>query len=404
MLLSRLQGLILGLLTLLSTATALSHEVEQHVSDFMANTAPDGRHTNNWAVLVCSSRYWFNYRHMANTLALYRTLKRLGMPDSNIILMLADDVACNARNSMPAAVYANSGRQTDLYGDSIEVDYRGYEVTVESFLRLLTGRHEPHVPPSKRLLSDASSNVFLYMTGHGGDEFLKFQDNEEISAYDVADAVEQMWEKRRYNKMFFVIDTCEAVTMYSKLYSPNVISTGSSQLGQSSYSHHNDWDLGVAVIDSYTHEVLQYLETLNKTSKDPLQDYFNIYDPVKMKSHPGISTELCPTSPADILVTDFLGGVASVELTPASARLPSSLTRLPHLVPDSKPELLSMGDARLKDRLRPIGQIQGYSNPLISREGTTIENLMTIGFVAALGFMCWQITGTGPALEKSKNA
>ena len=74
------------------------------------------------------------------------------------------------------------------------------------------------------------------MTGHGGDEFLKFQDNEEISAYDVADAVEQMWEKRRYNKMFFVIDTCEAVTMYSKLYSPNIISTGSSQFGQSSYS------------------------------------------------------------------------------------------------------------------------------------------------------------------------
>jgi phosphatidylinositol glycan class K len=36
------------------------------------------------------------------------------------------------------------------------------------------------------------------MTGHGGDEFLKFQDNEEVSAYDVADAIEQMWEKRRY--------------------------------------------------------------------------------------------------------------------------------------------------------------------------------------------------------------
>lgn len=53
--------------------------------------------------------------------------------------MLADDVACNARNSYPAKVYANSGRQMDLYGESIEVDYRGYEVTVESFLRLLTG-------------------------------------------------------------------------------------------------------------------------------------------------------------------------------------------------------------------------------------------------------------------------
>jgi len=32
------------------------------------------------------------------------------------------------------------------------------------------------VPRSKRLLSDARSNVLVYMTGHGGDEFLKFQD------------------------------------------------------------------------------------------------------------------------------------------------------------------------------------------------------------------------------------
>jgi len=61
----------------------------------------------------------------------------------------------------------------------------------------LLGRHESYVPASKRLLTDASSNVFIYMTGHGGNEFLKFQDNEEVSAFDIADAVEQMWEKRR---------------------------------------------------------------------------------------------------------------------------------------------------------------------------------------------------------------
>lgn len=192
---------------------------------------------------------------MANTLAMYRTLKRLGLPDSNIILMLADDVACNARNAFPATVYANAGKMLDLYGEGIEVDYKGYEVTVESFLRLLTGRHDATVPRSKRLLSDASSNVFIYMTGHGGNEFLKFQDNEEVSAYDVADAIEQMWEKRRsvpvcvcagrahaydslnrYNKLLYVIDTCQANTMYSKFYSPEIIATGSSSLGESSYS------------------------------------------------------------------------------------------------------------------------------------------------------------------------
>ena len=77
---------------------------------------------------------------MANTLAMYRTIKRLGIPDSNILLMLSDDVACNPRNSFPAEVYGNQNRKLDLYGDGIQVDYRGYEVTVESFLRLLTGQ------------------------------------------------------------------------------------------------------------------------------------------------------------------------------------------------------------------------------------------------------------------------
>ncbi len=57
---------------------------------------------------------------------------------------------------------------------------------------------DPSVPRSKRLLSDERSNIFVYMTGHGGNEFLKFQDNEEISAFDIADAFAQMYQKKRY--------------------------------------------------------------------------------------------------------------------------------------------------------------------------------------------------------------
>lgn len=191
-------------------------------------------------------------RRLSDT-ARYRTVKRLGIPDSNIILMLADDAACNSRNKFPGCVYANAGRQLDLYGDNIEVDYRGYEVTVENFLRVLTGgyrrrltwpipsfadagRMDPSVPRSKRLLTDDKSNIFVYMTGHGGNEFLKFQDNEEISAFDIADAFEQMWQKKRYHEIFFMVDTCQANTMYTKFYSPNILATGSSELRENSYS------------------------------------------------------------------------------------------------------------------------------------------------------------------------
>ena len=117
---------------------------------------------------------------------MYHTVKRLGIPDSNIILMLADDVACNSRNTFPASVFNNNKRVLDLYGSNVEVDYRGYEVTVENFIRVLTGRVQGHIPRSKRLLSDDRSNVLVFMTGHGGEDFLKFQDAEEIGAQDIA--------------------------------------------------------------------------------------------------------------------------------------------------------------------------------------------------------------------------
>lgn len=96
-------------------------------------------HSSNWAVVVCASRDWRNYRHVANALSIYRTVKRLGIPDSHIILMLADDIACNARNAFPASVFNAKGHRVDVYGSSVESDYRGYEVTVENFIRVLTG-------------------------------------------------------------------------------------------------------------------------------------------------------------------------------------------------------------------------------------------------------------------------
>jgi phosphatidylinositol glycan class K len=53
--------------------------------------------------------------------------------------MLADDMACNARNPFPARVYHHPTHRIDLYGRSVEVDYRGYETNVENFIRVLTG-------------------------------------------------------------------------------------------------------------------------------------------------------------------------------------------------------------------------------------------------------------------------
>jgi phosphatidylinositol glycan class K len=119
--------------------------------------------------------------------------------------------------------------------------------------------------------------------------------------------------------MLFMIDTCQANTMYSKIYSPNILATGSSDLDQSSYSHHADQDVGVAVIDRYTYYNLEFLETQvrDPTSKLTMGDLFDSYDEEKIHSHPGIRYDLFDggdQGARNRLVMDFFGNVQNVEV------------------------------------------------------------------------------------------
>lgn len=94
-------------------ASHLFHECKQHLDNLHLSFGQ-----------VCTSRFWFNYRHVANTLSVYHTVRRLGIPDSNIVLMLADDMPCNARNPFPGGVYNNKDHELNLYEGDVEVDYR----------------------------------------------------------------------------------------------------------------------------------------------------------------------------------------------------------------------------------------------------------------------------------------
>jgi phosphatidylinositol glycan class K len=126
---------------------ALSNQ-QQNVDN---DAATFTRVEDTWAVIIDASRFWFNYRHGANALSMYRSVKRMGVPDSRIVLMLADDHACDARNPAHGRVYNDAKRGVELYGDDVEVDYRGTEVTPENVVRVLTNRHEDGTPRSKKL-------------------------------------------------------------------------------------------------------------------------------------------------------------------------------------------------------------------------------------------------------------
>ena len=340
----------------------------------MSSSAEPVGSTNNWAVLACTSSYWFNYRHLSNVLSMYFIIRRLGIPDDRIILMNSLDSTCDARNPFPGDMYSRVDREYVLGGHdprfykhltsnntwsyspsmiqaatllnldtnlNIEVDYRGEEVGVESFLRLLTGRHEDYVPLSKRLRSDEHSNVLVFLSGHGGDEFFKFRDADEMSTQDIGYALHEMSVKGRYKELLLIVDTCQAATLANAIVAPRVIAIGSSRKGENSYSYEANSRLSVAVVDRFSHSVNEFFrdkigiiagnhhhtddqEIQRTNSADEkrvyqkllsltLQDLLNALDPNFLYSQVGVTLSPGARHPRDVPLMDFFGDISTFQ-------------------------------------------------------------------------------------------
>jgi phosphatidylinositol glycan class K len=264
------------------------------------------RHTSNHAVIVSSSRYWFNYRHAINALSIYQLVKENGIPDENILLMLADDFPTNARNPYKNQLFGNDDRLL-LYNESlnVQIDYRGDDVTIETMIRAMTGRHEPGYPV---LHTNADSHVLVYWSGHGGDQFFKFQDYEEILSKDINALFHQM----TYREILFVADTCQAFTLGDHIDAPNVTIIGSSLKGESSYAYHSNDVLGVSVTERYTYALVEYLK------RDGLGGSLqqSMIDPFPFSSqgaHIGASDKLSVRKLDQVRVSDFFANVQTIK-------------------------------------------------------------------------------------------
>ncbi len=211
-----------------------------------------------------------------------------------------------------------------------------------------------------------------------------------------------------------MIDTCQANTMYSRLYSPNIIATGSSELDESSYSHHADNDVGVAVIDRYTYYNLEFLESQvrDMNSQKTVGELFDSYDFEKIHSNAGVRYDLFPggsDGARSRLITDFFGNIQKVEVDRAQDQvLEEELLGLSKTI-----ALLHAKDAEQVAAKRangsssepvvsaPADAVVGSARKVQGATALTTDNWLTrkaIGATALVG--CVALWGLGAILEK----
>jgi len=264
-----------------------------------------------------------------------------GFSDDNIVLMLADDIPYNARNPFKNTIYgsyAQGGKGDNLFqvdddkkGGGVEVDYRGTDVTIDAFRRALLGRHLPGESSSRKLdILSPNTNLLIFMTGHGGDQFFKFQDGEEITTHDLQSLFYHMKKLSRFQEALVIMDTCQAFSMADGIDIENVRVVGSSLKGENSYSHHNDAEIGLSVIDRFTHNFMEYLDKRkrqwdakraslsSKQKKRETKYHQNVLDTISIKeavvdsmsrsnlgSNVGLKDNNCIRSSKDVPLSDF---------------------------------------------------------------------------------------------------
>jgi hypothetical protein len=174
---------------------------------------PASAKTDAWAVIAALSSGWSNYRHQADAIQQYQMLREGGIDDDHIVLILADDIANDSENELPGTV-RNEPSGENLYMN-VKVDY-GLEVTTDDLTNILTGKVTATTPSV--IQPSASSNVYIYLAGHGGTEGIPLSaatpeeglsgGGATFSPTQLREALCTLQAEARYRRVLAVIESC----------------------------------------------------------------------------------------------------------------------------------------------------------------------------------------------------
>eukprot|EP00662_Eupelagonemidae_sp_cell21_P032921 gene32921-40371_t len=139
------------------------------------------------AVLVASSNGWTNYSEL---------LTSGGVPPSNIIMMMWDDVAHNPHNPFPGKLFSEPNGP-DVYAN-VTIDYRSHDVTSANFL--------------------SDDDVFVYIADHGAPGLIHFPRLYPVDYLykdDLMHATQVMYNRSMYSKLTFYVEACQSGSMFS---------------------------------------------------------------------------------------------------------------------------------------------------------------------------------------------
>lgn len=180
-----------------------------------------------FAFLMAHSEGWNNYRHQADVLQMYQQLKKNGLPDDQIILILADDIAQSASNPYKGVI-KNSLNGENLY-QNVVIDYKLNDLTSEDLKNILCGNVTANTPVV--LASGITDNLFMFSSGHGNSMGMNYEGANQITLKPEywSDIFRIMNEQGKFRQVFWTLENCYAGCIGEAISTPRVmLMTGSN--------------------------------------------------------------------------------------------------------------------------------------------------------------------------------
>ncbi|KAI5186267.1 GPI-anchor transamidase subunit K [Nematocida homosporus] len=243
----------------------------------------------NKAILICCSWQYENYRHFANVLALQSLLERNGYSPKDIAIFMKEDILANRRNPSEQLWVGDESLEPTKDYTPKRRDQSYYDI-----LNLIAGEDEV------LLGADAQTNLLIYITGHGGDGFIKYCNRSYFYREDITKALIRLQSVRRLGKVLFIADTCQADSLVDASQLPdNVTLISTSLLGESSHSANFNHRLNIFPIDLF---VMQ----LTKAIKSPAIQALTFKDLTKHELSFGSLLSTVSIHGPDAYLQDFL--------------------------------------------------------------------------------------------------
>ena len=149
-------------------------------------------------------------------------MKRNNFTDDDIILIMADDLAYDARNPYPGTVIKDDKQFENLYTD-VKIDYKLGQITPSDLKNILLGQSSKRLP----VVLDAEShdNVILIWSGHGSPGRLLWNENQKTITGDfMSNLFNEMYSTGKYRKLFAIIEACYSGSVAAKCVGiPNLL-------------------------------------------------------------------------------------------------------------------------------------------------------------------------------------